>query len=329
LDKVLFENELKKNDPLVHRYVKNTFGEVDDEFDFSEFLRINYYEDGCGGTGIIETYEFKPIFIVALWIENLDEEPLKLKNYAGKFYYPHDEFEFRKESWGFGEKIEKELPYLSLKKGESLLIPELFLLGEIKDSGNRKPFLQFFGEMADIFTFDIYSDPNKLIVFGPSISIEKLNFEKETLKIHIFNSSNVLRLSKDFACGSCPLLFGFNGKKFIFIREILTNSFLEEIEFSGFRYLIIAELKDEISYFNEIRLESDFDDPIILYKNINLDEGQYITIEFPKNGNYNKLIIKGFYQTRHEIGKNSPENIYSKIRLINNFNISDLEIKKT
>lgn len=328
LDKITFENEIKKNDPLVFRYVENTFDEINDEFNFSEFLRINYYEEVCGGYEIDEFYEFKPIFIVALWIENLDEEPLKLKSYEGNFYYPHDDFEFRKESWGFGEKIENELPQLSLKKGESLLVPELLLLGEIKDSGNRKPFLKFYGEMSDIFKFDIYSNPNKLVVFGPSISIEKLNFERESLRIHTFNSSNVLRLSKDFACGSCPFLFGFNGEKFIFIKEILANSFLEEIEFLNFEYLIIAELKDEISYFNEIRLVSDFDEPITLYNNVKLEEGQYILIKFPKNGDYNKLIIKGFYQTRHEIVKNTPEIICSKRRLIDDFNINDLEIKK-
>ena len=328
IGKKLFESELKKHDPLVFNYVKETYKTINDKFSFSEFLQIFYEEDICGGGGIFENYKFKPVFIVALWIENLDEKPLKLKNYKGKFYYPYNGIEFRKESWGFGEEWEKELPPINLKKGESLLIPELVLLGEIVDSGVKEPFLGFHLNLEEFMSFDIYKNLNKLLIFGPSLTIDRINFEKESIEIHPFNSSNILRLSKDFVVGSCPFLFGFTGERFIFIKEILANSTVEEIDFSNFECLIIAELKDEISYFNEIRLVSDFDETIILYKDIKLKKGQYLVIEHPDNSNYKKLILRGSYQSEHKVRVNTLEMNHSKMKLIESFKLSDLELKK-
>jgi len=127
LNTSLFMKELNSNDPLVFSYISGAFEKIDDSFNFFDYLQIIYYEDDCGGGGIVERYEFKPIFIVALWIENLSEEPIKLNSYKGKLYYPNDGLEFRTDSWGFGEEKENELPNLNLKKGESLLIPELLL----------------------------------------------------------------------------------------------------------------------------------------------------------------------------------------------------------
>jgi len=328
LNASLFLKELNTNDSLVFSYITSAIKKVDSSFNFSDYLQIIYHEDVCGGWEIIERYEFKPIFIVALWIENLSEEPLKLNSYKGKFYYPHDGLEFRTDSWGFGEEKVKELPNLDLKKGESLLIPELLLLGEIKEKGVSKPFLQFHRGVGEVLNFDIYENPKSLLIFGPSLSIEEIIFEKGSLKIHEFNSSNVLRLSKDYHVGSCPFLFGFDGEKFVYVKEILINSYEEEIDFSDFKYLIIAELKDEISYFDEIKLISDLDEPIILHKNIMLKKGDYLLIERP-NENFKRLKLKGSYKTKYKILDMLPDMLHSKMRLIENFNISELNMKNS
>jgi hypothetical protein len=319
--KDLFESELKKHDTVGYDCIKELFGEIDDTFSFLEFLKLSYFEDGCGGGGIIEHYEFKPIFIVALWIENLDEDPIILKNYKGKLYYPNYGFEFRKESWGFGEEERCLLPPVPLKKGESLLIPEILLLGEINDSGTSKPFLQF-QRTEEMISFDIYDDPNKFLMFGPSLSIEEVNFEKASLNIHPFNSSRVLRLSKHYLVGSCPYIFAFDGKEHIYIKELFINSYKEEIKVLNYQYFIIAELEDEITYLDEIKLDTFSDESIYHLKDIRLKKGEFICIRCLNNNVNQRLMLSGFYRPVNYLKMANPDDIHNKIKIIENFILS-------
>jgi hypothetical protein len=319
LDKRSFERELAKHDSLGFSCVKDIFGEIDKSFSFSEFLQISYYEGSCGGGGIAEHYEFKPIFIVALWIENLDEIPVLLRNYRGKYYYPHQGHEFRKASWGMGENYEDILPPIGLQKGESLLIPEMLLLGEISDSGTSEPFLLFHKEIGEILKFDVYNDPQKFFIFGPSLSIEEVSFKKEQMNIHAFDSSRVLRLSKDYMAGSCPFLFGVTEKGIRYIKEILVNSNTEEIELSNNKQLLIAELEDEVSYFTDVNLISDSKEPLVIYKDIKLNKGEYVYINCPDGYVYKKVQFKGSYKPLSDTTILTPLSIHSKIKLIKYF----------
>lgn len=319
LDRKSFERELAKHDNLGFSCVKDIFGEIDESLSFSEFLQISYYEDICGGGGIAEHYEFKPIFIVALWVENLDAMPLQLKNYRGKYYYPHHGYEFRKESWGMGENYEDILPPISLQKGESLLIPELLLLGEINDSGTSEPFLIFHKEIGEILKFDVYNDPQKFFIFGRSLSIEEMNFKKEQMNIHAFNSSRILRLSKDYMMGSCPFLFGLTEKGIRYIKEIFINSTTEEIEFVNTKQFLVAELEDEVSYLNDVKLISDSKEPLVIYKDIKLNKGEYIYIKCPDGNAYEKVQLKGSYKPLTDTIKLTPLSVHSKVKLIKKF----------
>lgn len=282
-----------------------------------EFCSITYHHERCGEECIVETTEFRQLWLVLLWVCNLSGEPVKIGNCSGKMYYPNVDLEYRNLGYDYGEQYDVNLPLKILQSGESLLIPEFILMAplEEKTSGETEQLIETENvEAADIgyaYSLSRPKNHNGYKLIGPSLSIKYIQVDGVSVEIHDFDPNNLLIISHNFYCGSCPHLLGIDENGIHYIKEILLKS-PDIVDVEKFRTIIIAEQEDEITYIEKI-ICGDKANISVLVENLTLNKGEHLIIEIP-NG-VRQISILGNYQPRIDIINNERQMEY-KYRLI-------------
>ena len=248
------------------------------------FCKVTYFYEECGGC-VEEIIEFKPIWLVLLWIENISDGSVEIEGYTGKMYYPNSGLEYREYESSSHEKNEGEdysrnIPLDVLQKGESILIPEYILLAPIEsyitENNKELKYDEFGPEFGFVYNFTINRTKDKFYLLGPSLRIKEIKLTRKTEKVHEFDVTNMLTVSERFNVGSCPYAIGYKDDEFIYIKDILSKRY-EAINIRNYKYIIIAEIEDEITLLEKVIICNEGSQKTVLTNEI-LKKGNFIVI---------------------------------------------------
>ena len=313
-DKIIDIQELKnlseKFDPMITGKIIEGLTSGNKVVDIDYFCKVTYFYEECGGNVVNEIIEFRPIWLVLLWIENLSDGPVEIDGYTGKMYYPNSGLEFRELSYNEGENYSKNIPFNVLQKGESILIPEYILLSPIESyltENNKEIKYDEFGlEFGFTYNFTNIQTKDRFHLIGPSLSIREVNLGKRAGKVHEFDVTNMLTVSEIFNVGSCPYVIGYKGGKFFYIKDILTKSY-EEINIRNYKYIIVVEIEDEITFLEKVIISDENSRRTLLTSEI-LEKGNFIVINNLKDNT--NLSLYGKYYSKYHIGNNKYALVY-------------------
>jgi len=309
----------KKLDPKVTTKVIEELESKSFSIEAGDFCERTYSHDPCGGC-IEEIIEFRPLWFVMLWIENLSDNLLKIEEYSGKIYYPNYGLECREISYSYdlGEKYTGMLPLRALGEKESILIPEYIILAPLKLNACELRNLTSH-DMNVEFSYDYdllrIDNPRDFLLIGNSFQVDSIKINGKEEKIHKFDPSNMLAVSKRFNVGSCPYLIGFKDGKVPFVKEILIRR-SEEIDIRNYDYVILAEIEEEIAFIETLTI-SKGDCFKQLAKNVILKRGNYIRINNFEG--YEKLFLIGTYLPKISLRKPPPDIVIYKYKNLKQF----------
>lgn len=292
----MFEIKLKQyefND-ITAKYDKEITGNIikDNKLVPSDFCRITYYFEECGGS-ITENIEFRPIWFSLLCIENMADEPIEIDKYCGEMYFPNKGLEFRKVKYNLGESYERSIPSKILKKAEIILIPEYILLAPIDLLAKETELQQHKSGEYSVFDYhyEKVEKEESFYLIGPSLNINKVFIENKYEQVNILDLENMLTISESFMIGSCPHIIGYRDKKYIYIKDVLSKG-PESIRIENYEFIIIAEIENETTLLEEVCLIKN-DIKEIVIKGMTLRKGNIIIINNIKN---NEIIqVSGKY----------------------------------
>jgi len=299
----------KKFDPKITAKIIEKLILVDKTVEPNRFCKVTYFYEECGGN-VTEIMEFRPIWFVLLWIENISEEPVEINGYTGKMYYPNNGLEYREISYDEGEVYSKNVPFGILQKGESILIPEYILLAPIEsyltESNTKIKYDDFGPEFGFIYNLTNIQTKDEFHLIGPSLSIREVKLGKKVEKVHKFDITNMLTVSEIFNVGSCPYAIGYRDGKFYYIKDVLSKEY-EEINVQNYRYIIIVEIENEVTFLEKIIISNESSQKTVLTNTI-LEKGNFIVINnLKENPN---LVLHGKYHSNYHFKSNKYAFIY-------------------
>ena len=178
------------------------------------------------------------------------------------------------------------LPSAPLKPGKSVLIPLAVAFPPLSPIDIKRH-----STTPDFPAGDYYQalshcsinedDIEDILVYGGIIRPQKIVFEKKGRSfehpVHKLNLSEFYEIDMHWGCGSCPHLFFVNSEKH-YVRELLAlcENIVGEDSFvvpDGIKKIIIAELEDEITQIQTIKLDGK-----VHLSNLELQKGEEIEI---------------------------------------------------
>ncbi len=290
----------QKHDPIITGRIIANLTKNNKTVHPGDFCRISYFDEGCGEE-VAEMIEFRPLWLVLLWIENLSDGPIDVGDYSGNMYYPNLELDYRGLSFSEGENYRRDIPFNILQKEESILIPEFILLAPIEPypTHNAKEIkCDSYEDWLDLlYAFTPSQIEKGFHLIGPSLTVAQIGFANITEEVHEFDITNTLTVSDLIEVGSCPYVIGYRGGKIQYLKDVLSNG-PEKIDIQSFDYIIIAEIEDEITVLDELSV-GDTMSQTTLVRNRTLKKGGFITIDNVKERNA-ILIIRGRYFARND-----------------------------
>ncbi len=268
--------ELSKKDGIVHAMLES--GLKPDK----GVAVVGCYEAGCEGIELQEEYLLRDLWCVFLSIENVSDKTLRLNSLECELNQRKGFSDFSVLS----EKGEIPLPAGPIKSGTSILVPVAVVLPPISPIK-----IERFSTVPNYLAGDYYQalshcsiskdDIKDILIYGGIIrptniaySSQGTDFEQP---IHSLDLSNFYEIDMHWGCGSCPHLF-YVGNVVHYIRELLPlcENRIGEDSFiipEGIHKIIIAELEDEISEIESIRIDGQ-----VVLSEIKLEKGEKIEL---------------------------------------------------
>lgn len=300
----------KRFDPKITAKIIENLILVDKAVESNHFCKVAYFYEECGEGCINEIIEFKPIWFVLLWIENISDKPVEIDGYTGKMYYPNNGLEYRELSYNEGEISSKNVPFNVLQKGESILIPEYILLAPIESyltENNKEIKYDDFGqEFGFIYNFTNIQTKDEFHLIGPSLRITEVKLSKRVEKVHEFDITNTLTVSEIFNVGSCPYVIGYRDGEFHYIKDVLSKKY-EQINVRNYNHIIIVEIEDEMTFLDKVIISNEISQKTLLTNQI-LEKGNFIMINNLKDNT--NLVLHGKYRSKHHIENNKYALVY-------------------
>jgi len=308
------KNLSKKFDPMITNKIIEDLKSIGKIIEPNHFCEVTYFYEECGG-GVEEIIKFKPIWLVLLWIENISDGPVEIEGYTGKMYYPNSGLEYREYETPSHDKSEGEdysinIPLNVLQKGESILIPEYILLAPIEsyitEDNIELKYDDFGPEFGFTYNFTNNRTKDKFYLLGPSLRIKEIKLARKTVKVHGFDVTNMLTVSERFNVGSCPYAIGYKDDEFIYIKDILSKGY-EAINIRSYKYIIIAEIEDEITLLEKVIICNGSSQKTVLTNEI-LEKGDFMVIN---NSERNiRLFLYGKYYPKYGSVNNKYSSVY-------------------
>jgi hypothetical protein len=290
----------QKYDPLVTARVVRNLSDNRVAIDPKQFYRITYLQESCGDE-ISEMIEFRPLWLVLLWIENLSDAPVEIGHYKGKMYYPNVALDYRELSFGHGEEYSGTVPFRVLQREESILIPELILLAPLDaylpEDEKEVHSDSYEGALEFLYAFTPMREADGFNLLGPSLHVERIELAGGTHQVHQFDIANTLTVSRLFEVGSCPHVIGYRDEKFYHIKDVLSSG-PEIIDIRDFEYIVIAEIEEEITVLDEVAVGDESVQRPLLANKV-LRKGGFIVVDNVSE-HHVSLTLKGHYFSRHD-----------------------------
>jgi len=308
------KNLSEKFDPMITDKIIEDLKSKGKKIEPNYFCKVTYFYEECGGC-VKEIIEFKPIWLVLLWIENISDGSIEIEGYTGKMYYPDSEAKYREYESSLHEKSEGEdynrnIPLDVLQKGESILIPEYILLAPIEsyitENNKELKYDGFSPEFGFVYNFTINRTKDKFYLLGPSLRIKEIKLPRKTEKVHEFDITNMLTVSERFNVGSCPYAIGYKDDEFIYIKDILSKRH-EAINIRNYKYIIIAEIENEITLLEKVIICNEGSQKTVLTNEI-LKKGNFIVINNSERNT--KLFLFGKYYPKYGSVNNKYSFVY-------------------
>jgi hypothetical protein len=225
---------------------------------------VGCYEAGCEGIEWQEEYLLRDLWCVFLSVENVSENSLSLKSLDCEMSKVDGFSEFNILS----TKNCMALPSAPLKPGKSVLIPLAVALPPLSPIDIKRhstnpdfPAGEYYQALSHCSINE--DDIEDILVYGGIIRPHNIVFDKNGISfehpVHPLNLSEFYEIDMHWGCGSCPHLFFVSNEK-RYVRELLAlceNSVGEDsfVVPDGVNKIIIAELEDEITQIQTIKLD--------------------------------------------------------------------------
>ncbi len=290
----------QRYDPLVTARVVGNLADNRMAIDPKQFCRITYFQAGCGDE-IAEMIEFRPLWLVLLWIENLWDGPVEIGDHRGKMYYPNATLDYRQLSFGHGEEYTSRVPFKVLQKEESILVPEFILLAPmdayVSADEEEVNCEAYDGALELLYAFTPIQRAEGFNLLGPSFLVERIDVAGKTHHVHQFDIENTLTVSDLFEVGSCPHVIGYRDEKFYHIKDVLSSG-PEIIDIRDFEYIVIAEIEEETTVLDEVAVGDESVQRPLLANKV-LRKGDFIVVDNVTE-HHVSLTLKGHYFSRHD-----------------------------
>ena len=311
----------KKYDPMITNKIIEDLKAKLITIEPDHFCEVTYFYEACGDGGVTEIIRFRPIWLVLLWIQNVSDGPVEIEGYTGKMYFPNSELECREyerssHTQSEGEDYSRNIPLSALQKEESILIPEYILLAPIKSyitENNKELKYDNFGfEFGFSYNFTNIRTQDKFYLLGPSLRIKGIKLRRKMEEVHRFDVTNMLTVSERFCVGSCPYAIGYKDDKFFYIKDLLSKGY-EEINIQNYKYIIIAEIEDEITLLEKVIISNGSSQKTVLTNGI-LGKGDFVVFNNAEKNIWLFLYGK-YYPKHHEVkGKYLSAYKYQNLR---------------
>jgi hypothetical protein len=287
-----YEDSIEKHDSEITGRVIQELLDKDLPVDFSKYAKHSVYNFECWGC-VCDVFEFSPMWLVALSIENMTNSPIKLSSINGIGYETNSGLEYRQFSDDLGSPVKIEYPSNQIEPGETIIIPEFFVFPSLEPVGDielktiDKP---NWGSPAVIYHYSRidFNALDEVNVIGPSFKPTNIEIQSKSFSVHDLDFSKMLTISEHLNYGSCPYVFGINSDGVTFLGDILT--FGENvIDVSNFNRVEIHEIEEEITHIDSLYLNEN-----LIFKNKTLVKGQKLVID-NLDGSRNKILVKGKY----------------------------------
>lgn len=319
-DKFTKHYQLENLNDVIQKHDKNISGRIIEElsskgldFDYSDFARHNIYDFHCHGT-VHEVFDFRAMWMVVLWIENLSANPIPLESISGLKYETNIGLEYRSFDDESGSNESIDYPSNQLQPNENLLIPEFFLMPPIENNdkaktSDLKTANWSFGEKSCSYSNLKISSSEKFDVVGPSFKVDKIKTQKDNIQVHRLDLKNLITINEYLNFGCCPYVFGIkNDDSVDFLGDILTNK-RAQIAIRDYKEVIIWELEEEVTFIDKI-----IADGRIIAEDKVLTKNEFISID-NKSNNISTIEILGYYEAEN-IYKDTLSNFSYKHNLI-------------
>jgi|AntRauTorcE11897_2_1112592.scaffolds.fasta_scaffold00645_11 hypothetical protein len=303
-DKFTKHYDLDDLNDVIYNHDKNISGRILDElsskgldFDYSDFARHNIYDFHCHGT-VHEVFDFRAMWMVVLWIENLSQSPIPLESISGLKYETNIGLEYRSFDDESGRIESINYPSNQLQPKENLLVPEFFLMSpigksEITETSDLKATNWNFGEKSCSYSSLEISSSEKFDVIGPSFKVDNIKTKKDKIEVHRLDLKNLITINEYLNFGCCPYVFGINSDDSVdFLGDILTNKYAK-IDIHDYIKVIIWELEEEVTYIEKI-----IADGRTIARDKILTKNEYISINNETN-HISTIEIFGHYEAEN------------------------------
>lgn len=314
LDKII-----KNDDPKISGNIVEELKAQNYSIELDDFARHQVYDFHCHGN-VHEVKEFRQMWLVALWIENLSQNPISLQKIRGTFYENNQVVDYRPLHENHGLSRTLEYPSNQVQPGESILLPEFFLLPPLrKDKKSETQDIQgvHWGNAGRNFSYAAMNitDSSDYHIIGPSFKPYKIKTKKDDIDVHELDLNNLITINEYLNFGSCPYVFGCNSNNEIdYLGDILTNNYVK-LNIKNYSKVFICELEKETTVINEI-----FGDGKLLQSNKILHQGDSLVLE-NANQEIKFIEIYGYYLAERPY-EDSISNFIYKHNLIMNQLIS-------
>jgi len=235
--------------------------------DLSRHVLIGAYTESCGEDDheIYESISFRPTWFTLFRIENISNEPIRLKRLlcalGNEGIAP---FTTRVND---SNPVAQQLPDMALKPNQSILIPLFFLKQprEINYNQTEETALERVGQefqrTYSIMNFDFPA--SSFDVIGPRIDVLEVEYqigdELYSVQSHELDFRRVYTMNGQWQCGSCPHLFFKRNGQLKHYCELFTKipSEFETVTFTvpeGVSEIIIAEIEYETTMLDFIEI---------------------------------------------------------------------------
>ena len=277
-------------DPVVQKLLKKGVN-------INNLIKIEYDCDYCGDSSPsswLESYILNQLSFVFLQVKNISNKLVTLQSYKDSINKGDFEWCSLKDILLL-EGNQQEMPKLKIEKDETILIPQLVFIEpyefteetilESKSVYNDDP--TYYQTISHIINFTARLDG---IQFGPSDIVKYLEYNVEgqvgqTIRIHDFDNKNLFIADRHWAVGSCPHIYVLeNSNKWKYYGETaysLDLKFFQHIIADKSQHIIIAELEKEVTFLEQITLSDNLRNIFFQKENVQLIEGERLTINIP------------------------------------------------
>lgn len=237
----------------------------------------------CGDGSLAESYRLRPLWPVFVAFKNVSNEPIALDFAAGLV---DDGEDFRALSNNTAKPGDWKLPAAEIEPNQTVLVLVAILvapLSELGESLSEGEAIIDQGEYSQVTYAASFPEEGleNFRVVGPRMRPKSISMRVGSSQviqdIHDFDLENVYTIDRDWQCGSCPHLFYSDMKGGVrYVREIISGGFGRQTTDSfsvpeGVSAVMIAELEDEVTYFDSI-----VRDGVLVGENVTLRRGSLL-----------------------------------------------------